>query len=133
MSASIVTMPVVARIANEFLDTPTRLSFDPVLVSYLVGCRWWLRLDGFVPPPVGALAGGPGTRRDGGRGLSWWARERSRAQWSPGAVGDAEIVGGSGDGDDAPVVQPMVIRAYQHQVGQFGQTAILPVPDVVCA
>jgi hypothetical protein len=28
----------------------------------LVGCRWWLRLEGFIPPPVGALAGGPGTR-----------------------------------------------------------------------
>ncbi len=30
------------------------------------------------------------------------------------------------------MVQPVVIRAYQYQVEQFGGTAVLPVPDVVC-
>ena len=60
------------------------------------------------------------------------ARQRSRAQWSAGAVGDDEIVCGSGDGDDASMVQPVMIRAYQHQVGQLGGAAVFPVPDVVC-
>ena len=32
----------------------------------------------------------------------------------------------------AAVVQPVVIRAYQHQVGQLGGAAVFPVPDVVC-
>ena len=30
------------------------------------------------------------------------------------------------------MVQPVVIRAYQHQVGQVGGAAVFPVPDVVC-
>ena len=68
-------------------------------------------LEGFIPPPVGALAGGPGARWDGGRGKVGWTCERSCAQWSTGAVGDGEIIGGSGDGDHAPVVQSVVIRA----------------------
>ncbi len=42
-----------------------------------------------------------------------------------------EIVGGSGDGDDAAVVQPVVKRADQDQVGQLGGAAVFPVPDVV--
>lgn len=114
--------PIAAGIANEFLYAATNL------VAY-----WWrLRLEGFVPPPVGAFAGGSGPRWDSGRGKVRRTRERSCAEPSTGAVGDDEIVGGSGDGDDAPVVQPMVIRAYQHQVAQLGGTAVFPVPDVVC-
>ena len=46
-------------------------------------------------------------------------------------VGDDEFVGGSGDGDAAAVVQPVVIRADQHQVGQLGRATVLPVPDVM--
>jgi hypothetical protein len=30
------------------------------------------------------------------------------------------------------MVQPMVMRAHQHQVGQLGDPAIFPVADVVC-
>ena len=78
------------------------------------------------------LAGGPGARWDGGRGKVGRTRERSWAEPSTGAVGDDEIVGGSGDGDDAPVVQPVVIWAYQHQVEQLGGTTVFPVPQVVC-
>jgi hypothetical protein len=59
------------------------------------------------------------------------ACERSCAQRSTGAVGDDEVVGGSGDGDPAAVVEPMVIWADQHQVGQLGGTAVFPVADVV--
>src|SRR6185312_12819114 len=46
-------------------------------------------------------------------------------------VGDVQSACGSGDGDDAPVVQPMVIRAEQYQVGQLGGAAVFPVSDVV--
>ena len=42
-----------------------------------------------------------------------------------------EMVCGSGDGDDAAMVQPVVIGADQHQVGQLGGAAVFPVPDVV--
>jgi hypothetical protein len=59
------------------------------------------------------------------------ACERSCAERSSVTVGDDEIVGGSGDGDDAAVVQPVVIWADQHQVGQLGGTAVFPVADVV--
>src|SRR5689334_2234105 len=98
---------------------------------YLVGYRWWLRLEGFVPPPVGALSGRSRARRHRGRGCGGWARERSCAQPSTGAVGDDEIIGGSGDGDDAPMVQPVMIGAHQHQVGQLRGAAVLPVPQVM--
>ena len=47
------------------------------------------------------------------------------------AVGDDEVVGGSGDGDDALVVQPVVVGADQHQIVQLGCSAVFPVPDVV--
>ena len=40
-------------------------------------------------------------------------------------------LGGSGDGDDAAVVQPVVIGAEQHQVVQLGGAAVFPVPEVV--
>ena len=89
-------------------------------------------MEWLVPPPVGALAGGSQARRDSGRGEVGRTRERSGAEPSTAAVGDVEMVAGSGDGDDAAVVQPMVIRAYQHQVGQLGGATVFPVPDVVC-
>ena len=52
-------------------------------------------------------------------------------EWSAVAVGDDEVVGGSGDGDDAAVMQPVVVRADQHQVVQFGGAAVLPVQEVM--
>ena len=61
-----------------------------------------------------------------------WTGERSCTEFSAGAVGDGEIVGGPGDGDNASMVQPVVIGAYQHQVEQLGGAAVLPVPDMVC-
>lgn len=79
---------------------------------------WWLLwVKGLIPPPVGAFAGGPGARWDGGRGPVGGPRQRSAAELSAGAVGDDEVVCGSGDGDEAAVVQPVVVGAYQHQVG----------------
>jgi hypothetical protein len=59
-------------------------------------------------------------------------RERSWTEWSAGAVGDGEVVCGSGEGDAAAVVQPVVIRADQYQVGQLGGAAVFPVPEVMC-
>src|ERR1700758_2680548 len=97
----------------------------------LVVCRWWLGLEGFIPPPLGALAGSSRAGRDRGRGLSGWARQRSRAQWSAGFVGDGESVCGSGDGDGPTMMQPVMVRAEQHQVGQFGGAAVFPVPEVM--
>ncbi|BCI91536.1 hypothetical protein NIIDMKKI_67420 [Mycobacterium kansasii] len=74
-------------------------------------------LEGVVPPPVGAFAGGPGIGRDSGRGLGGWACQRCCAELSAAGVGDAEIGGGAGDGDDAAVVAAVVIGAKQYQVG----------------
>src|SRR5271154_5997901 len=37
--------------------------------------RWWLGLEGLIPPPVGALAGRSWAGRYRGRGLSWWVRQ----------------------------------------------------------
>jgi hypothetical protein len=61
-----------ARIANEFLNVPTCLSVAIALamtglVAKLVVCWWCLWLERFVPPPVGALAGGPGAGCHRGR------------------------------------------------------------------
>ena len=47
------------------------------------------------------------------------------------AVGDGQLVGGTGDGDVAAVVQPMVVGAHQHEVGQLGGAAVLPMSNVV--
>ena len=47
-------------------------------------------------------------------------------------VGDGQFVRGAGDGDDAPMVQPVVIGAYEHEVVQFGRATVFPVPDVMC-
>lgn len=74
-------------------------------------------LKGVIPPPVGAFAEGPGAWWYRGRGVAGRARKRPRAEWLPVAVGDAEGVGGTGDGDDAAVVQPVMVGADQHQVG----------------
>src|SRR6476620_2015146 len=46
-------------------------------------------------------------------------------------VGDDEVLGGSGDGDVTAMVGPVVIRADQDQVPQFGGAAVFPVADVV--
>jgi hypothetical protein len=80
-------------------------------VANLVGCWRWLRLEGLVPPPVGAFAGGSGAGCHRGWGLGWWARQRSRAQWLTVAVDDRQGVRGPGDGDDAAMVQPVVVEA----------------------
>src|SRR6185312_9077298 len=45
--------------------------------------------------------------------------------------GDGEVVRGAGDGDDASMVQPVMIWTQQHQVGQLGQAAVFPVPNMV--
>jgi hypothetical protein len=47
------------------------------------------------------------------------------------AVGDLECVGGSGDGDLAAVMLPVMERTDQHQVVEFGQPTVLPVHDVM--
>ena len=77
---------------------------------------WWLWLEGFVPPPVGAFAGRPGVGRDVGWGSAGGTGDRSCAEPPPGAVGDDEVLGRAGDGDQAAVMCPVVIRAEQHQV-----------------
>jgi hypothetical protein len=46
-------------------------------------------------------------------------------------VGDDEVVGGSGDGDDPAVMGAVVVRADQDQIVEFGGPAVLPVHDVV--
>ena len=42
-------------------------------------------------------------------------------------IGDDQPVSRAGDGDDPLVMQPVVIRAHQHQVVQLGLPAVLPV------
>ena len=79
-------------------------------VNLVVG-RWWLGLEWLVPPPVGVFAGGSGVGRDGGWGCGWWSGQRSVGQRSPVAVGNPESVDGPGDGDDAAVVEAVVVRA----------------------
>ena len=46
-------------------------------------------------------------------------------------VGDDEVLGGSGDGDDAAMVGPVVMGADQDEVVEIGGAAVFPVPDVV--
>lgn len=95
--------------------------FDPVLAMTGPATDsvvwWWLGLEGVVPPPIGAFADGPGVRRDGGRGLGWWACQRPCAELPAAGVGDGGIGCGCGDGDDAAVVAAVVIGAEQYQVG----------------
>jgi hypothetical protein len=52
-------------------------------------------------------------------------------QWAAGAVGDDEVFGGFGDGDDTAVMRPVMVRAEQHEVVHFGGAAVFPMPDVV--
>ncbi|CAA0137332.1 Uncharacterised protein [Mycolicibacterium vanbaalenii] len=47
------------------------------------------------------------------------------------AVGDDEVVGGAGEGDAAAVVQPVVERADEDEVVEFGGAAVFPVPQVM--
>ena len=46
-------------------------------------------------------------------------------------VGDDELVGGAGDGKDAAMMQPVMVRTHQHQVVQLGGATILPMADVM--
>src|SRR3954447_4216715 len=125
-----------AHLANEAAAAATVAAaaspcpLDKSLPISVVGW-WWLGLEGFIPPPVGALAGGPRTRWHSGRGTVGRTRQRCCAEPPAAAVGDHEILCGSGDGDDTAMVQPMVIRADQHQVEQLGGTAVFPMHDVV--
>ena len=96
-----------------------------------VAAGWWLGLERVVPPPLGAFADRSAVGRYRGWGFRRWTGQRGIAQWSALAVGDDEGVGGSGDGDDAAVVQPVVVWTYQHQVVQLGFAAVLPMPDVM--
>ncbi len=93
------------------------------------GRRLWL--EGLVPPPVGAFAGGSGAGWDIGWGSCGGAGDGSCGECCAVTVGDGEVLGGAGDGDQAAVVCPVVIGAEQDQVGQFGGSAVVPVPDVV--
>ena len=47
----------------------------------LVGGRWWLWLEGLVPPPVGAFAAGSGVGGDRGWGCGRWSGQRRRRAW----------------------------------------------------
>ena len=97
----------------------------------LVFRGWWLWLEGVVPPPVGAFAGRPGIGRDIGWGPVGGRASDAALSGCPSLSVTVEVVGGSGDGDVAAVVRPVVERAEQDQVGQFGGAAVFPVPDVV--
>ena len=55
----------------------------------------------------------------------------SLAESSAATVGDDELVGGSGDGDDPAMVRPVMIRTHEHEVVQLGEPAVFPVPIVV--
>ena len=111
----------------------SRIPLCPKLfdVDNLVGCWWWLGLEGVIPPPVGALAGGPGARWDSGWGSVRRTGKRSRAQFPIRAVGDGEPVSRPGDGDDTPMMQPVMMRTQQDEVVQLGRAAVFPMPDVM--
>ena len=85
-------------------------------------------MEGFVPPPVGAFTGRPLTGGDGRWGLCGWSGQRRVGQVLAVGVGDDELVRGPDEGDPAGVVQPMVVRADQHEILQLGQAAVLPMP-----
>ncbi len=79
--------------------------------------RWWrLGLEGWVPPPVGAFAGGAASTVGRRVGVVGGRARDPLLSGVPSVVGDDEVVGGSGEGDAAVVVQPVVIRAHQHEV-----------------
>ena len=96
----------------------------------LVGCGWWW-LVGVVPPPLGAFARRARIGPDFRWGCGGWAGQRPAVKFSTQAVGDRNTVSGTADGDHPPVMQPVVERADQDQIVQFGFAAVLPVPDVV--
>lgn len=73
-------------------------------------------MEGLVPPPLGAFAGGAGARGDRRCGLGRFPSQRCGGKGSVGGVGDGELIGGPGDGDQAAVVQPVVVGADQYQV-----------------
>ena len=116
--------------ARQALGDPGRhIVYWPLITQLLVGGGWgwkgsyhhqWARSP--VGPGQGGTAGGGVV---GGRASDPALSTR------PALSVTVEVVGGSGDGDDAAVVQPVVIGAHQDQVGQFGWAAVFPVPDVV--
>ena len=100
-------------------------------MSGLVVGRWGLGLERLVPPPVGALTGGPPIGRHSRRGSVRRTGKRSRAQFPIRAVGDGEPVSRPCDGDDTPMMQPVMIRTQQDEVVQLGRAAVFPMPDVM--
>ena len=88
-------------------------------------------LERLVPPPVCAFPGRSAVGRDIGWPRRWRAGQRSAAQCAATVIGHDELVSGTADGDAAPVMQAVMIRAHQHQVVEFGGTAVFPVPDVM--
>ena len=93
----------------------------PKLVSW-----WWLGLEGGVPPPVGAFTGRPLTGGDRWWGLCGWSGQRRVGQVLAVGVGDDELVRGPGEGDAPGVVQPVVVRADEDEVGD--KSLIRPSP-----
>jgi hypothetical protein len=88
-------------------------------------------LVGVIPPPVGAFAQWSGPGWDIGWGFRRWARERCCAEGLAVGVGDGQVVGGSGDGEDPAVVQPVVIGAQQHEIVEVGGAAVFPMGEVM--
>jgi hypothetical protein len=84
-----------------------------------------------VPPPLGAFTGRPGVGRDRGCRRGGWTGQGSAVEFSAVAVGDDQPIRGPGEGEAAAVMQPVVERAEQHQVGQFGGAAVFPMLEVV--
>ena len=91
----------------------------------------WSRLEGLIPPPVGAFTGRAGTRRHRWPRLSRWAGQRPRIQRIAVAVGDHEPLGRPGNRNESSMVQPMMVRAQQDQIGQLRGPAVLPMHDVM--
>lgn len=83
----------------------------------LVGGGWCFGLEGVVPLPLGAFAAGPAVGRDLGWGAGRWSGQGAGVQQVSVAVGDPQMLGVTGDGDLPAVVQAVVIRAEQDQVG----------------
>ena len=73
-------------------------------------------MERVVPPPVGFLAGRATIGRHGRGWTGGRTGQGPGIQWVAIAVGDDEVVGGAGDGDDAPVMQAVMVGAEQDQV-----------------
>lgn len=69
-----------------------------------------------VPPPLGAFAERARTRWDCRRWRGGGAGQRLVGQQAASVVGDGELIGRSGDGDQAPMMRAVVIGAQQHQI-----------------